>query len=451
MKGNILVARLKQGLALCCLGLLLQALSLQAFAMAEVKNVRLWLAPDHTRLVFDLSGEVKHEIFPLNNPSRLVIDIPRSELSSSLSGLDFDGTPIKRIRSGRRNGDDLRIVLDLDKQVQPRSFTLTPNQKYGHRLVVDLVKKESAQTKTLSAATKANKQSDRRDVVIAIDAGHGGEDPGALGPGRVQEKDVVLSMAQELADYLKAEPGFKPLLTRKGDYYIPLRKRIRMVREYEPDLFVSIHADAFKDPRANGASVWTLSQSGASSEMGRWLAGRENSTDLVGGVGINDKDDILAGVLLDMSMTASISDSREVGSYVLRNMGQVARLHKKSVEHAGFVVLKSPDIPSILVETGFISNPGEARLLKTRAYQRKIARSIFYGIKQHFTRKPPAMTWLAWQAQGGEDAGRYKVVKGDTLSVIASRNGVSLSRLREANNLDNDVIRVGQVLQIPAS
>lgn len=422
---------------------------------ADVNNVRLWLAPDHTRLVFDLSGPVDHKLFTLDNPDRIVIDIPASRMKSSLDNLKLAGSPISNIRSGKRNSKDLRIVLDLSGRTQPRSFELAPNDQYGHRLVVDLVKQDKSKGKTVADTAQDKKVDQKRDVIIAIDAGHGGEDPGAIGPGRVREKVVVLEIARELARLLEKEPGFKPVLVRDGDYYISLRKRTQLARKAGADLFVSIHADAFKDKRARGASVWALSDRGASSEMGRWLAGRENNTDLIGGVGtlsLGDKDNVLASVLLDMSMTASLSDSLEVGGYVLSNMGAVARLHKKRVEQAGFVVLKSPDMPSILVETGFISNPGEARLLKSRSHRQKLARSIFNGIKKHFTRKPPAMTWLAWKANGARPAkDRYQVVRGDTLSLIASRNRVSLKRLREANSLKSDTIRIGQVLRIPAS
>lgn len=424
----------------------------QLAVAASVNTVRLWKAPDSTRLVFDLSGPASHKIFTLENPSRLVLDIPASAMKARLADLELDGSPVNSIRSGVRNGKDLRVVLDLKGPVQPRSFELAPNQNYGHRLVVDLYTKEKTKVWSTEGALSAKQHDLRRDVLIAIDAGHGGEDPGAIGPNGVKEKNVVLSIAKELSRLLESEPGFKPLLIRTGDYYVPLRNRTGKARASQADLFVSIHADAFKSPQPRGASVWTLSQRGASSEMGRWLAGRENNTDLVGGVGLHDKQGILAEVLLDMSMTASLTDSRDIGSYILKNLGNNTVLHKKSVQHARFVVLKSPDVPSILVETGFISNPQEARLLGTRSHQLKVASAIFAGVKQHFKKKPPAMTFLAWQAQGGsKQSSRYKVSKGDTLSVIANRQGVPLSRLREYNELKSDVIRIGQVLKIPAS
>ncbi|GGK79560.1 N-acetylmuramoyl-L-alanine amidase [Amphritea balenae] len=435
-------------------------LSSSVFA-AEVKNVRIWIAPDHARLVFDLTAAVQHKLFTLSKPDRIVLDVSGASLTSNLAAVDLAKSPLSLMRSGTRNGGkDLRIVLDLKESVKPKSFALKPNAKYGHRLVVDLHRetKESQPQKT--ALASVSNPATLRDVVISIDAGHGGEDPGAVGPGRVKEKTVVLGIARELKALLAKEPGFAPKLTRDGDYYISLRNRTKRARKANADMFVSIHADGFNDKRARGASVWVLSPRGASSEMGRWLASKENGADLIGGVGsvsLEDKDDVLAKVLLDMSMTASRSDSREIARSIHRNVSKFARMHKTRVEQAGFVVLKSPDIPSILVETGFITNPEEARKLKSRAYQKQMAQAIFAGIKAHFKAKPPALTLLAWQKNGGSTVAKsvavsHKVKRGDTLSVIASRNGVSLSALRKANGLKNaDHIRIGQVLKIPAS
>jgi len=433
--------------------LLMLLLVPQAQAVQDIQNVRAWLAPDNTRLVFDLSGPVEHKLFTLSGPDRVVIDIDQARLQASLDGLGLEESPVSQIRHSAR-GDGLRIVLDLKSEVRPKSFDRKPNEQYGHRLVVDLAMREEAVvTKTVVPVPG---EEDKRDVVVVIDAGHGGEDPGAIGPGGVREKDVVLKIAQELKRLIDAEKGYRAVLTRTSDYYISLRGRTGKARKSNADLFVSIHADAFKDPRARGASVWVLSGRGATSEMGRWLAQRENSADLIGGVGslsLGDKDDVLASVLLDMSMNASRKDSHKVASRIHANMSGFARMHKKHVEQAGFVVLKSPDIPSILVETGFISNPEEARKLKTASYQRQMAQSIFRGITGHFWEKPPTGTYIAWQKQSGNQlAGGerlYKVVSGDTLSVIAQRNGVSLQRLRQANQLSNDSIRIGQVLRIP--
>jgi N-acetylmuramoyl-L-alanine amidase len=437
------------------LSLLLFCLTTTALQAAEeIRNVRAWLAPDNTRLVFDLSGPVEHKLFTLSNPDRVVIDIEQASLKASLEGIGLEKSPVGSIRHSER-GQGLRIVLDLKDNVRPKSFDLKPNEQYGHRLVVDLEMREQAVvTKTVVPVPG---ESGKRDIVVVIDAGHGGEDPGAIGPGGVREKDVVLAIARKLKDKIDARKGYRAELTRTGDYYISLRGRTDKARKRNADLFVSIHADAFKDPRARGASVWVLSGRGASSEMGRWLAQRENSADLIGGVGslsLGDKDDVLASVLLDMSMNASRKDSHQVASRIHGNMDRFASMHKKYVEQAGFVVLKSPDIPSILVETGFISNPEEARKLRTASYQNQMADAIYRGIVDHFWEKPPAATYIAWQKQSGKpgDGGErlYKVVSGDTLSVIAQRNGVSLQQLRTANRLNGDSIRVGQVLRIPA-
>ena len=415
---------------------------------ADVEKVRMWLAPDHARLVFDLSGPSGHKVFTLSNPNRIVLDVDNAKLSADLTKLGLDKSPVQRIRSGK-NGKTLRLVLDLKRAVRPKSFELKPNQKYGHRLVLDLYEKESLAKATKTAKPKAVAG---RDIIVAIDAGHGGDDPGAIGSGRVREKDVVLAIAKELKRRLDQTPGYKGKLTRTGDYYISLRGRTKAARKHNADLFVSIHADAFKDSRARGASVWVLSPRGASSEMGRWLARKENSADLIGGVGsvsLDDKDNVLASVLLDMSMTASREDSRSIAKGIHGNIKRFARMHKSHVEQAGFVVLKSPDIPSILVETGFISNPGEAAKLKTRNYQKQMANAVFKGITQHFERKPPALTYVAQRK--AKDNRSYKVIRGDTLSVIASKNGVSLASLRKVNSLKGDQIKVGQVLRIPAS
>lgn len=424
----------------------------------EVHNVRIWIAPDHARLVFDLSAAVEHKLFTLEKPDRLVLDLSDATLKSNLSAVDLASSPISLMRSGSRNsGKDLRIVLELNEHVKPKSFALKPNAQYGDRLVVDLYRDVVDEAPQKTAVASVNDPASRREVIIAIDAGHGGEDPGAVGPGRVKEKTVVLGIARELKTLLAKERGFQPQLTRDGDYYISLRNRTERARKMNADMFVSIHADGFRDHRARGASVWVLSPRGASSEMGRWLAQKENGADLIGGVGsvsLEDKDDVLAKVLLDMSMTASLSDSRDIARSIHRNMSKFARMHKKEVEQAGFVVLKSPDIPSILVETGFITNHEEAAKLKSKAYQRKMAQAIFAGIKAHFVSKPPALTWLAWQKEGNNRSlvSNYQVVRGDTLSVIASRNGVSLTALRKANGLrDADHIMIGQMLKIPAS
>ncbi|AZZ90800.1 AMIN domain-containing protein [Hahella sp. KA22] len=419
---------------------------------ATVSNVRVWPAPDHTRLVFDMSGPVDHKVFALSKPDRLVIDISQASLETDFTAVSYEGTPIQRIRSARRGSKDLRVVLDLRESVNPKSFALQPNDQYGHRLVIDLYGSGGAQ----QVKKQADDHAQKRDIVVVIDAGHGGEDPGALGPKGIREKDVVLAISRELQALLDQERGFSSRLTRKGDYFIPLRNRTALAREYNADLLVSVHADAFKSPDASGASVYALSKRGATSETARWLAEKENTSDLIGGVGgvsLEDKDQVLAGVLLDLSMTASLKASLTVGDSVLRSVSGVSRLHKKRVEQAGFVVLKSPDIPSILVETGFISNPSEAQRLKTSKYQKKIATAIYGGLQKYFVDAPPPGTLLAWQKQSGQGkvGQTYVIEKGDTLSSIAQRNNISLNDLMNHNGLTTESLRIGQVLMIPAT
>ena len=421
----------------------------QAVWCITVDSVRLWRAPDHTRIVFDLSDAVEHKIFQLKQPNRLVVDINGTALIASLSSLDLDNTPITGVRAGKRNSKDLRVVFDLRSVIKPRSFILRQHGDKPDRLVIDLYDQVVVTQKTVEQITAASSR--RRDVIIAIDAGHGGEDPGGIRLNNKFEKDVVLAISKQLAKFIDAEPGFKAELIRTGDYYIPLKKRRDLARRKRADVFVSIHADAFKTPSAKGTSVFALSRRGASSETARFLAARENEADLIGGVGnvsLDDKDKLLAGVLVDLSMTASLNASLEVGGHVLQEMKQVSVLHKKRVEQAGFAVLKSPDVPSILVETGFISNPGEAKKLSTSKYRNKMARSIFTGLKRHFSKNPPADSYIAWRKSGGDI--NHAVVRGDTLSDIASRYGVTVSAIRKINKLRSSAIRIGQELKIPA-
>lgn len=430
---------------------LLLATSLQA--QQRIEGLRVWPAPDHTRLVFDLNGPIQHRVFMLENPRRLVIDMQQVRLNSPLSP-SLDGTPIQRVRSAVRDQHHLRVVLDLSQDVQPRSFLLRPNQQYGHRLVVDLVMPDqvSPTQRAASVARQAQRGRDPRRIVVAIDPGHGGEDPGAIGPAGTREKLVVFAIAQEVARLLDADPAFETVLTRTGDYYVGLRQRVDIAREARADLFVSIHADAYRSPQPRGSSVYVLSQRGATSESARWLADAENRADLIGGVEglltLDDKDEVLANVLVDLSMTATLSESLNAGGRVLNQMAQVNRLHKRNVEQANFLVLRSPDLPSMLIEAGFISNPQEEQRLRDRQYQRQMARQIAQGIQEYFRDHPPPNTLLAAQESPARD---YVIRRGDTLSEIARRNGVDIGELRRLNGLSNDVIQVGQRLRIPAS
>ncbi|AIL63935.1 N-acetylmuramoyl-L-alanine amidase [Pseudomonas alkylphenolica] len=454
-------------------GLLLTAVTVDALAVTQVKSMRLWRAPDNTRLVFDLSGPVQHSVFTLTAPDRLVIDINGATLAAPLT-VSTSNTPITSVRSAQRTPTDLRVVVDLSKSVTPKSFTLAPNAQYGNRLVVDLFDQAAdavsppptppvatAPAVPVTPAQPAIKltpvPNGKRDIVIAIDAGHGGEDPGAIGSKGQHEKDIVLSIAKELQRQINSEKGFRAELTRTGDYFIPLRKRTEIARKKGADLFISIHADAAPSKAAFGASVFALSDRGATSETARWLADSENRSDLIGGAGnvsLDDKDRMLAGVLLDLSMTASLSSSLNVGQKVLGNMGRITPLHKRRVEQAGFMVLKSPDIPSILVETGFISNANEAAKLATPSHQQSLARSIHSGVRQFFQQNPPPGTYIAFLRDSGKIAQgprEHSVRPGETLAMIAVRYQVNVASLRSANNLKTDELKVGQSLHIPTT
>lgn len=413
---------------------------------AHVDDVRLWRAPDHTRVVLDLSGPVEHKIMMLSKPDRLVVDIKKTTLKAKLAGIDLQGSPVKKMRSGVKDKTDLRLVFDLSASVKPRSFLLKANAQLNDRLVIDL--HDRAKKNATPFKSVANQQN-KRDIVIAIDAGHGGEDPGASGPTRLREKHVVLAIAKELDKLVKRQRGYASVMIRDGDYYVALDKRRRLARKAQADLLVSIHADAFTDHRARGTSVYALSGRGASSATARFLAHEANSSDLVGGVNLSEVDNLLAGVLADLSMTASLDASLKVGENVVKEMGKVSHLHSKRVEQAAFAVLKSPDIPSILVETGFISNHKEEKKLKTSRYQKQLARSIFNGIEHYFEASPPLGTYLAWQKGRSRQQFEHVIARGDTLSGIAQRYEVSVASIRQHNDLSSSIIKVGQRIAIP--
>lgn len=411
---------------------------------AEVRDLRVWNHPEYTRAVLDLSESVEYRIFTLEHPSRVVIDIENAGLDHGLTVSNDDSGALTTVRTGIREGDDLRVVFDMTHSVQPKSFLLQPIEQRGHRLVVDLY--PTAQALHTVKTVEDLAQASARDVVIAIDAGHGGEDPGAIGANGTYEKDVNLEVAKELAQQINRIEGLHAELTRKGDYYIPLRKRYQLAREAKADLFVSIHADAFYDHSVRGSSVYMLSKGGATSQAARWLAKNENDSDLVGGVRLGNKDDTLAAVLLDLSQSATLGASHDVAANILDALDAIGRTHKDSVERANFVVLRSPDVPSVLVETAFITNPAEERRLNDPQYQERLARAILSGILGYFTTHAPPGTLIA---KRGVDT--HIVSTGDTLSEIATQYHVSLSSLRSANNLSSDVLYIGAVLKIPPS
>jgi len=419
---------LQRGRGLARVGLGALALLLAAFAAhAQVISTRIWPAKDYTRVTLESKTELKYQVFSVKDPERLVLDLEGVDFGPALAELNgkvATGDPyIDKLRVGRNRPGVVRLVLDLKAEVKPQVFTLKPVGEYSHRLVLDLyplvppdplaalivsggkVPKEPAGTPpagppgaspapstsapTMAAAPAPDKPRVARMATIVIDPGHGGEDPGAHGRHGSREKDITLLIARRLKGLVDAEPEMRAVLTRDDDYYVPLGTRVEKARRVKADLFVSVHADAFIKPHARGSSVFALSERRATSEAARWLAKKENEADLVGGVNIDVKDKYLAQTLLDLSQTATIDYSLRLGSAVLGELGQVNTLHKGRVEQASFAVLKSPDVPSILVETAFISNPDEEKRLNDEAYQDKLARAILSGIKRYLAKHPP--------------------------------------------------------------
>jgi N-acetylmuramoyl-L-alanine amidase len=377
------------------IALMAAAWALPAHAV-DVRAVRLWAGPDSTRVVLDLSGSAQHSLQVLRNPDRVVLDVAGARLASGARAAPAGAGAVKRVRMARRPSGELRIVLDLSRPAQAKSFLAVPNNRYGYRLVIDLGVNSGVDT----PVKVEHAPPDARDLVVAIDAGHGGEDPGAIGMNGTREKDVVLAIARELALKINAEPGMKAVLTRNGDYFVPLRDRMRRARAQQADLFVSVHADSIRDRRVDGSSVYILSQKGATDEASRWLAERENASDLIGGVSLDDKDDVLASVLLDLSQSASLSASQVAAERVLRQLNRVGEVRKPQVQQARFMVLKSPDIPSMLVETAYISNPQEEQRLRAQPHQAKLAAAIHQGVRDYFYANPPAGTRVAQLATG---------------------------------------------------
>ncbi len=415
---------------------------------AVIKSMRFWQSPESTRVVFDLTSPVEHELTVLTNPDRIVVDIPESRVSVDLSQLDIKSDLVKRVRQSKppREGV-LRLVLDLNKSAEPKSFSLKPYQEYSDRLVIDLLDKKREVIKPPESALGAE-----RDIVIAVDAGHGGEDPGALGPSGTQEKDIVLKLSKDLVDAINSVNGLKAIMVREGDYYIPHRKRTDIARKHRADLFVSVHADGFKSPKARGASVWVLNLYGAKSEVARWMKLQEEKSELLGGVDstvvLSEYDNSVRSVLLDLQMESSIAESFKVGKEVHSAMKRVApKMHKHYVEENSLLVLKNPDIPSILVESGFISNPGEERLLKTSSYRRKLAGAVRDGIVDYFKNHAPDGTKFASLYRKNI----YHVKRGDNLIKVAKRFNTSVNEIKRANKLTSNTVRIGQKLVIPRS
>ncbi len=426
---------------------LLALLTTAAQAAPTVENIRIWAEGGKTRVVLDLSQPAKHAIFTLRGPDRLVIDLKAGRLSSSLSS-DLPGATgaVKGIRSAIKADGQLRVVLDLNENVRSRSFTAGPNNTYGDRLVIDLQRSSSPQT--VKRASESYKPG--RDIVVAIDAGHGGHDPGAIGKARTREKDVALAISKKLAARINAEHGMRAVLIRSSDVYVDHRRRTEIAHKHDADLFISIHADAVDDRRANGATVYALSLKGASDEEARLLAERENAAVSVGGVSLDDKDKVLAGVLLDLAQNAALSASLDVGDKVIGELEGVVRVRRNTVQQAGLLVLKSMDMPSILVETAYISNPTEEKRLRDPNHQARLANAILGGVRNYFYTNPPPDTQIAMDVRRNPTRQVNHVIsRGDTLSEIADRYNVSTAAIRAANRLNNDTIRVGQTLSIP--
>ena len=420
---------------------------------AAINGVRVWSGPESTRVVFELSGPLEHRVFALADPERVVIDLPNASLARVLTLPEAKGV-VTALRTGNRPGGEIRIVLELKQNAKPKTFLLAPNEQYGHRLVVDLmppaaaavVRRAPAPTPAPQVAAAAPARG--RDLVVAIDAGHGGQDPGASGRNGAREKDVVLAIARRLAAEIDQQRGMRAVLIRTGDYFVSHRRRMQIAHEAQADFFVSIHADAYRDSGAKGATVYVLSNKGASDEAAQLLAQRENASDLLGGVSLADKDQLLARVLLDLSQNAALSASMAAGQRLIKQMATVTPMRRMQVQQAPFLVLKSPDIPSVLVETAYISNPREEAALRSPAHQAALARALRAGIVDYFIANPPPGSYLALNRQT-PGATRHVIARGETLSGIAERYRVSTSSLRRSNSLKSDQIRAGQVLTIP--
>lgn len=413
----------------------------QANKQARVTSIRLARNKGYVRLVFDLDKSVQHTIFSLRNPERVVLDLKQVGMSHGLVDLIPANSLIRGIRSGVQNGHDLRVVFDLEEQVTPRSFLLGPSGTAGHRLVLDLHDVSNS-----AQITKSTSKKKLRDVIIAIDAGHGGRDPGATGRNGTHEKTVTLALARKLEKIINGQRGMKAVLIRKDDRFLRLRERIARARKNNADMMISLHADSFPNPRARGSSIYALSVDGATSETARLLAEKENASDLLfGDVSLAVEDKMVQEVLFDLSLTGTIQSSLDIGNEVIKQISRVNKVHKKKVQQAGFAVLKAPNIPSVLLEAAFISNPRDERNLRSSAHQIKVAKAIGRGVADYFSRKAPPGTWLS------ETSADYKVRPGDTLGRIASRFNTSVKDLRARNALHSSNLSAGQVLKIPVS
>lgn len=423
-----------------------------------LEGVRVWPSPDETRVVIDVQSEVSFTYFTLTSPERLVIDLKNTSSKSKLPMKVTDSDVLTKIRaSSPPDKGTYRLVFELKKKSPAKLFTLapTPGGQYGHRLVVDLPHDDATSQGGSSSGSQTQVSRDasqfygNADIVVAIDAGHGGEDPGSIGPTRKYEKNATLSISKKLVDQLDAVPGIKGVLTRRGDYFVNLNKRSEIARKNKAHLLVSIHADAFSSPKPRGASVFVLNTRRANTEIARWVENHEQQSELLGGAGQvlakNNSDRNVSQTLLDLQFSHSQKEGYKVATNILSEMGKVAHLHKADPVNASLAVLKSPDIPSVLVETGFISNPTEEQLLFQRSHQDKLARALAKAITQYFEENPPEGTLFA----NRNKTQKYKVQRGDSLSAIAHKYGTSIEAIKRTNKLTSNSLSVGQVITIP--
>jgi len=414
--------------------------SISSFAANSIDGIRVWPAPENTRIVFDVKQKPNYKYFTLSNPERLVIDFTDTKNTVSLKNLADNDPRVKRFRSSVSKGKT-RLVLELNQSYQSTVFPLAPAGQYGHRLVIDLYDKARSVKSSVKTVKKAG------DIIIGVVAGHGGEDPGSIGGKGTYEKHVTLAIAKKLQKLIDKEKGMRAVMIRTGDYYVNLNRRTSLAREKNVDFLVSIHADAFHTPQPSGGSVWVVTKKRAESELARWLVNREKKSELLGGGGgviKNTSDSHLALALADMSKEHSLGVSFGVANNVIKEMKKITKMHKKTPQNGNFAVLKSSDIPSILVETGFISNHREEKNLTWPKHQQRLASAIHVGIKNYF---------LAYPLQGSYFASvgykKHKVRSGESLSVLAKRYNISMSKLKSINNLKSNSLRIGQTLKIP--
>jgi N-acetylmuramoyl-L-alanine amidase len=452
---------------LLCLGKLIFAAGI--LTMHANSKPHLWT------FTFDLSRPIQYHSFILTKPDRAVLDLSGLTYAPSFSRRKFVGTPVINIRTAKQAKRSLRLVFDLQypvrlavkqfrlashkaklvvkligRQEKVTGFTWPLSKKKVHRSISRSLRRTSqVQPKSAPVPLSIKLPKRSRKLIVVIDPGHGGKDPGATGPHGVHEKTVVLQISKRLYRLINRQPGYVAYLTRTGDYYLTLRQRLAVARKRKADMFIAIHADAFRNKNARGASVFALSQRGATSEAARWLAEKENQSELMGGVDLSDKSHMLQSVLISLSQNASVRASLKIGADIIKYLSRFAQLHHTKVDQAAFVVLKSPDVPSLLVETGFISNPYEERRLQSPRYQQRLAMALGKGIVQYFNSHPPRGTWLADMKNDIDVNQRYRVRSGDNLSLIAFRHKTTIRELIKLNKLSSERLRVGQLLLLP--